>query len=174
MLGLRTSKTTNLAVVKSFLAHLRPDFQNKKSSWSNEKLPSCTPVLCDTEVLFWNQIKSSMALHFLFLYLNMKYSHEHNACRQMFSKEVKLFATPLAHHRCCFTAAASPLVHHLLCIIAGASSLVHHLWCITSGASPLVHHLWCITYGASTSVMHHWFTHHHHIWYPWVISFSKI
>ena len=64
------------------------------------------------------------------------------------------------------TCGASPTVHHLRSITCGASSAVHHLRSITCGASPAVHHLRCITC--------HAFIHHHHIWHPWVISFSKI
>ena len=37
-----------------------------------------------------------------------------------------------------------------------------------------LHYLRRITCGTSPSMMHHWFNHHHHIWHPWVISFSKI
>ena len=33
---------------------------------------------------------------------------------------------------------------------------------------------WNITCGASPALMHHWFDHHHYIWHPWVIPFSKI
>ena len=80
----------------------------------------------------------------------------------------------------CITCGASPAVHHLRYITCGPSHAVHHLrsrqylQCITCGASPMVHHLPYITFGASPFMMHHWFIHHHHIWHPWVISFSKI